>query len=256
MLHVQHGSAAPPWRAARAAAISCAGHPLLFLLIGEVRRTIAKLHAAAAVLRYRPCSSCIAPCHHMPLRPLSPHLAAEAAEVLGVLANFDLLDLLPQRSAIAGAVLADDPDLLSTLRLQGKRGRAGGRAAAVRRRVRRLLPAPVRRGPRGAGLEVRPAGCQWCRGVLRGTAGRGRRMAAAPGARHRCPADAGGRVDAAGAARRPAAAPGAARACSMALRLTMVPAAVLHPSSQLREGEGGGRRPLGGACCAATSSQA
>lgn len=47
----------------------------------------------------------------------SPHLAAEGAEVLGVLGHLNLLDLLPQRGTIAGAVLADDPDLLRALRL-------------------------------------------------------------------------------------------------------------------------------------------
>ena len=47
-------------------------------------------------------------------------LAAEAAEVFGVLADLDLLDLLPQRGTIAGAVLADNPHLLCALRHRNK----------------------------------------------------------------------------------------------------------------------------------------
>lgn len=46
------------------------------------------------------------------------HLAAEAAEVLGVLADLNLLDLLTQGSTVAGAVLADNAHLLRALRLQ------------------------------------------------------------------------------------------------------------------------------------------
>lgn len=42
-------------------------------------------------------------------------LSAEGAEVLGVLTDFNLLDLLPQAGTISGAVLADNPDLLCTL---------------------------------------------------------------------------------------------------------------------------------------------
>lgn len=52
-------------------------------------------------------------------------LAAEAAEVLRVLANFDLLDLLTQAGAVARAVLADDSDLLRALRLQSGQFWAG-----------------------------------------------------------------------------------------------------------------------------------
>ena len=39
-------------------------------------------------------------------------LAAEAAEVAGMLADLDLLDLLPQAGSISGAILAHNPDLL------------------------------------------------------------------------------------------------------------------------------------------------
>lgn len=42
-------------------------------------------------------------------------LAAEAAEVLGVLADLDLLDLLAQTGTVPGAVLADNADLLCAL---------------------------------------------------------------------------------------------------------------------------------------------
>lgn len=48
-------------------------------------------------------------------RALDAVLAAEAAEVLGVLADLNLLDLLTQRGTIPGAVLADDPNLLGAL---------------------------------------------------------------------------------------------------------------------------------------------
>lgn len=88
------------------------------------------------------------------------HLAAEAAEVLGVLANLNLLDLLPQRSTIAGAVLADNPDLFCALRLQGvfgsnsagavgggrAGGRGGGRCSAPHRQrgaASRAAPSPL-----------------------------------------------------------------------------------------------------------------
>lgn len=47
---------------------------------------------------------------------------AKAAEVFRVLTNFDLLDLLTQRGTITGAVLADNPDLLRTFRLQMTKG--------------------------------------------------------------------------------------------------------------------------------------
>lgn len=141
-----------------------------------------------------------------------PHLAAEAAEVLGVLANFDLLDLLPQRSAIAGAVLADDPNLLGTLRLQvGRSGKV--RAAAVRRQgvgggcCRRLgarrASRPIGRPPRRLPGVPRSAGRR------RREGGAGRRRAWGP---HRCLTAAGDRGQAAAAARRPAAPAGAARA--------------------------------------------
>jgi hypothetical protein len=49
---------------------------------------------------------------------LHAKLAAEAAEVFGVLANFDFLNLLTQRGTITGAVFTDNPDLLCALRLQ------------------------------------------------------------------------------------------------------------------------------------------
>ncbi len=46
-----------------------------------------------------------------------PYLAAKVAEILGVLADLHLLDDLPQAGAVAGAILADDPDLLGALGL-------------------------------------------------------------------------------------------------------------------------------------------
>lgn len=67
---------------------------LLLLLLQEVQ------HAA----RFRP-------------RP-APHLATEGADVPLVLRDLHLLDHLTQRGAIAGAVLADDPDLLGPLGLK------------------------------------------------------------------------------------------------------------------------------------------
>lgn len=73
------------------------------------------------------------------MKPASPlrtsYLAAEGAEVLGVLGHLDLLDLLPQRGTIAGAVLADDPDLLRALRLRyGKH--------KIRMKARYMRPQP------------------------------------------------------------------------------------------------------------------
>ncbi len=46
---------------------------------------------------------------------LHSKLAAETAEVFGVLANFDFLNLLTQRGTITGAVFADNADLLCAL---------------------------------------------------------------------------------------------------------------------------------------------
>lgn len=46
------------------------------------------------------------------------HLAAELAEVLGVLADLHLLDDLTETRTIASTVLAGDADLLGTLRLR------------------------------------------------------------------------------------------------------------------------------------------
>jgi hypothetical protein len=43
---------------------------------------------------------------------------AETAEVFGVLANFNLLDLLPQTGTITGTILTHDSNLLRALRLQ------------------------------------------------------------------------------------------------------------------------------------------
>jgi hypothetical protein len=45
-------------------------------------------------------------------------LTAEGASVLGVLGDFDLLDLFAGSATVTGAVLADDSDLLGTLGLQ------------------------------------------------------------------------------------------------------------------------------------------
>ena len=49
-----------------------------------------------------------------------PHLSAEIAEVLGVLADLHLLDDLTQASTIAGTILADDPNLLGALGLRSR----------------------------------------------------------------------------------------------------------------------------------------
>ena len=53
------------------------------------------------------------------------HLAAEVAEILGVLANLHLLDNLPETRAIASPVLAHDADLLCSLRLDRARDTTG-----------------------------------------------------------------------------------------------------------------------------------
>ena len=45
-------------------------------------------------------------------------LTAEGASVLGVLADFNLLDLLAGSAAVASAVLADDADLFGALGLR------------------------------------------------------------------------------------------------------------------------------------------
>ena len=52
----------------------------------------------------------------MKLREEMNYLAAELAEVLAVLTDFHLLDDLTKTSTITGPVLADDPDLLRSLR--------------------------------------------------------------------------------------------------------------------------------------------
>ena len=46
------------------------------------------------------------------------YLATESAKVLGMLADFCLLDLLTQTGTVPGAILANNPDLFSALRLQ------------------------------------------------------------------------------------------------------------------------------------------
>jgi hypothetical protein len=55
---------------------------------------------------------------HLQLLLLASHLAAELAEVLGVLADLHLLDLLTETRSIASSVLAHDANLLGALRLQ------------------------------------------------------------------------------------------------------------------------------------------
>jgi hypothetical protein len=52
---------------------------------------------------------------------LAAHLAAELAEVLGVLADLHLLDLLTETRSIASSVLAHNANLLGALRLQQQR---------------------------------------------------------------------------------------------------------------------------------------
>ena len=52
------------------------------------------------------------------LLPLTAYLAAERAEVLGVLADLHLLDLLTETRSIASSVLAHNANLLGALRLQ------------------------------------------------------------------------------------------------------------------------------------------
>lgn len=58
--------------------------------------------------------------------PPVSHLAAEAAEVLRVLTDLNLLDLLSETRAVAGPVLAHNPDLLRALRLRRCQGHRGG----------------------------------------------------------------------------------------------------------------------------------
>lgn len=66
------------------------------------------------------------------------HLAAEVAEVLGVLADLHLLDNLAQRRAVARPVLADNSNLLGTLGLRGYSGRneRGGASRRVKAAIR------------------------------------------------------------------------------------------------------------------------
>ena len=46
------------------------------------------------------------------------YLAAERAKVLGVLADFCLLDLLTKTGTVPGTILTNNPDLFRALRLQ------------------------------------------------------------------------------------------------------------------------------------------
>lgn len=46
-----------------------------------------------------------------------PYTSTKGASILGVLGDFNLLDLLTQGSTVAGAVLADDADFLGALGL-------------------------------------------------------------------------------------------------------------------------------------------
>lgn len=52
-----------------------------------------------------------------------PHLATEAAEVLGMLADLNLLDLLTKTGTIPGTVLPYNPHLLRPLRLYNTNNR-------------------------------------------------------------------------------------------------------------------------------------
>jgi hypothetical protein len=167
------------------------------------------------------------PCSGRRRRPLSraPHLAAEVAEVLGVLADLHLLDLLAQRRAVARAVLADDADL--RMEGGGRRGRGLGasraaqaapsapsRAAAAARRCGRPPPRfQSRRRCNAAALwQARPAAPPPVRRLRAARAPR----AAAPSS---CasPAGAGGQARGRGAVRAADAGPRRAPRCIRAL---------------------------------------
>ncbi len=62
------------------------------------------------------------------------YLAAEVAEVLGVLADLHLLDDLTETRTIASTVLSDNADLLSALRLQEDERQKCGVVGGLRRR--------------------------------------------------------------------------------------------------------------------------
>lgn len=84
------------------------------------------------------------------LRPAA-HLAAELARVLGVLADLHLLDDFTQAGTVAGAILADDADLLGALGLRGEEAEGApfwlwaSCAASERRRPPGARHAPSRR---------------------------------------------------------------------------------------------------------------
>jgi hypothetical protein len=188
-----------------------------------------------------------------PFAPPAAHLAAEAAEVLGVLANFDLLDLLTQRGTVAGAVLADDPDLLRALRLQaGRQGQAAGwwaggggiatvlmcalMPAAPRSRVLAPGCCPAHARCRLAGRRCRAPGRAW-HGAGGGWLRRlpSHRQMPARGCAKSCQARARGTPP---LAWRQAAWPGD----GLFFTLTMVAAALLLLPSHSKEGDVGGGR--------------
>jgi len=55
----------------------------------------------------------------------SRYLAAKAASILGMLRNFNLLNLLTDGGTIAGSVLADNTDFLCVLGLQREETKDG-----------------------------------------------------------------------------------------------------------------------------------
>ena len=61
---------------------------------------------------------------------IPPHLAAEVAEVLGMLADLHLLDDLTQGGTVPRAVLADNADLLGALGLHARPCMIAGSSAA------------------------------------------------------------------------------------------------------------------------------
>lgn len=70
---------------------------------------------------------------------LAAHLAAELAEVLGVLADLHLLDLLTETRSIASSVLAHNANLLCALRLQEAGRQASSNSNSVSRDLKNTL---------------------------------------------------------------------------------------------------------------------
>lgn len=103
---------------------------------------------------------CMEPAARLTPTAPAPHLAAELASVLGVLADLHLLDDLTKAGTIAGTVLAHNPNLLCTLGLWAKRSlderRAMGRLQACCSSAHAVLTIFAKRQPRQEGGLKQP----------------------------------------------------------------------------------------------------